>query len=165
MYSGSKTKETKTEDKPGSDDQEPAKPQPKSKQPSISIFGDADSNITAVYRPFVDYTLGRKFAVTECGHFALVPDASREGDVIVWVKEWDLYLTLRKSSVAEEWNEDEDEEKGDGEEAVSQKPQEDTVDPEEKRAEGSYRLVGESLIYLPGDCSPGQPEEMWFVLW
>ena len=164
-YSGSKSKETKTEDKPGNGDQQATKPVPKSKQTGISIFGDTDSNITAIYGPFVDYTLGRKFAVTECGHFALVPDASREGDVIVWVKEWSLCLTLRKSSVAEEWEEDEEEEKGDGVEAASQKPQGDGLDPQEKRADGSYRLVGESFIYLPDDCFPSQPEDMWFVLW
>ena len=95
----------------------------------LSFFDDKDAGPLATHREYVDYTLGRKLAITDSGHMGLVPLGAREGDVVVQSSSEKLCLLLRRSHLCELSAEG-----GTG--------RQKTLRPEEV-----FRLVGEAYVH------------------
>jgi hypothetical protein len=63
---------------------------------SLSMFDSKEAGPLFGYSGHVDYTIGRKFAITDSGHMGLVPGAAQEGDVVIWIESEKLCLLLRR---------------------------------------------------------------------
>ncbi|KAK5996332.1 hypothetical protein PT974_03087 [Cladobotryum mycophilum] len=67
-----------------------------SKRP-LSMFDNKNSGPLSSLSRYVDYTIGRQFAVLgDSGLMGLVPEGSRERDTVVWIESEDLCLVLRR---------------------------------------------------------------------
>ena len=61
------------------------------------MFADPEAGVLAGFTKYVDYTIGRKLAVTDSGFLGLVPDLAEIGDVLLWLEHENMFLLLRVS--------------------------------------------------------------------
>ena len=115
----------------------------------LSFFDDKDAGPLAAYGEYIDYTLGRRLAITDSGHMGLVPWGAREGDIIVHSSSEKLCLLLRRSKPHELCGE-----------GVTGRHK--TSRPEEM-----FRLVGEAYIHdlNNSEDETKKPEERLFKMW
>jgi Heterokaryon incompatibility protein (HET) len=130
----------------------------------VSMFDSKEPGPLSGYSEYVDYTIGRKFAISDSGHIGLVPGATQEGDVVVWMKSEKLCLLLRRMDFQGQQN-------GDG------KGQGDNGKTPEGKAEEpglawppdeAFRLVGEAYFHDPDARAIRKRKsgnERWFKLW
>jgi len=115
----------------------------------LSFFDDKDAGPLAAYGEYIDYTLGRRLAITDSGHMGLVPWGAREGDIVVHSSSEKLCLLLRKSKPGELCGE-----------GVTGRQK--TSRPEEM-----FRLVGEAYVHDLNNSEHGtkKPKERLFKMW
>ncbi|KIM95565.1 hypothetical protein OIDMADRAFT_33660 [Oidiodendron maius Zn] len=61
------------------------------------MFANPEAGVLAGFTKYVDYTIGRKLAVTDSGFLGLVPDSAEIGDVLLWLEHENMFLLLRVS--------------------------------------------------------------------
>ncbi|KAK1536468.1 uncharacterized protein CCOS01_01788 [Colletotrichum costaricense] len=66
----------------------------------LRMFDKRGTSVLAAYDQYVDYTLGRKFIVLGTGQMGLAPAGVEVGDLIIWVKEHAVFLTLRPAPIS-----------------------------------------------------------------
>ncbi|KAM5347273.1 hypothetical protein ACJ41O_010278 [Fusarium nematophilum] len=163
---------------------EPSKTSEQTKQhgeTDLFMFGGSVSPLVG-YADYVDYTLGRKFAITDSGQMGLVPEGSKEGDVIIWVDSERICLVLRQQSSTRQAG-DSLKTGQDGNPQNAAPTENSTAhenpsliaDPKDGRpTEDKFRLVGESYIQdldvdklIRGtlECEGIRAEERWFKVW
>jgi len=62
---------------------------------AVDMFSNPEGGALAGFAGFVDYSLGRRLAITDEGFLALVPDRAKTGDVLLWLEEENIFLVLR----------------------------------------------------------------------
>ncbi|KAN0122729.1 Heterokaryon incompatibility protein (HET) domain containing protein [Hyaloscypha variabilis] len=115
----------------------------------LSFFDDKNTGPLAAYGEYIDYTLGRRLAITDSGHMGLVPWGAQEGDIVVHSSSEKLCLLLRRSKPHELC--------GEG----------FTGRQKTSRPEEMFRLVGEAYIHdlNNSEDETKKPEERLFKMW
>jgi hypothetical protein len=139
----------------------------------LSMFDSEDAGPLFGYSGQVDYTIGRKFAITNSGHMGLVPGAAQEGDVVIWIESEKLCLLLRPMDFQDQQNGD-----GKGQGDKGKTPEGEAAElGTTRQPDGAFRLVGESYIHdsdaetigdggkKNSDDEMKEGDERWFKLW
>lgn len=123
------------------------------------LLHEGSAGVLNSFSRFVDYTIGRSFAITDSGLMGLVPVGSKEGDLIVRVERYSrvVCLVLREEDCSEGILKLEETSSGN----EAKKPKE--VDVKEPVRPGTFRLVGEACVHEP---EAGKARDLeWFKLW
>jgi hypothetical protein len=72
----------------------------------LSMFDSKEAGPLFGYSGHVDYTIGRKFAITDSGHMGLEPGAAQEGDVVIRIESGKPRLLLRRMDFQDQQNGD-----------------------------------------------------------
>jgi hypothetical protein len=70
----------------------------------ISMLDDENADPLAEYARYVDYTIGRMFAIIDSGFMGLVPSGAKEGDLVVQIQNDSriMHLALREEDFPEQ---------------------------------------------------------------
>jgi hypothetical protein len=138
------------------------------KKSPFSMLDDEPGSAASGYGQYVDYAIGRQFAILDSGFMGLVPSGSDKGDVVVQIQSGDrmMWLALRQEDLP-----------GQNLENITRADQDGSTSQrqsEQSRVEGhkipsvykTFRLVGESYIHYPSTENRESVEERsWFRLW
>jgi hypothetical protein len=129
----------------------------------ISMLDDKYAGPFAGYLDYVDYTIGRKLAITDSGHMGLVPAGVEEGDLVVFIERENLCFTLRREDYVEQ---------AEGESKANEramgsskgKAKANSAVADDTSCDETFRLVGQSYIHdLKLDRRV--EKENWFKIW
>jgi Heterokaryon incompatibility protein (HET) len=128
----------------------------------ISMLDNYAGPLTG-YIDYVDYTIGRKFAITDSGHMGLVPAGAKEGDLVVFIEQENLFFTLRREDYVEQAEgESEANERVMG--SSKGKAKTNSAVADDTSCDETFRLVGQSYIHdLKLDRRV--EKENWFKIW
>ncbi|KAK1452750.1 hypothetical protein CCUS01_10624 [Colletotrichum cuscutae] len=151
----------------------------------LRMFDKRGTSVLAAYDQYVDYTLKRKFIVLGTGQMGLAPAGVEVGDLIIWVEEHAVFLTLRPAPIStrvkeelklEELRKQELARQRTEKENARSEGEEDEKGPSEANnsnlfdLDNTFRLIGEAFVSNAQQgpdraAAAGDGDREWFSLW